>query len=162
MSQLVAGIGKLQAGSVQVKDGSAALASGVNQLYGAVKNQLQPGVSTLYDGANLLSTSVNQLYEGTKPTAKDVNTLLSGTDQLASGIGELQTGAETLSSGMKQFNDEAISKVSDFVNGDLTTITERIKATVNLAKEYNIYSDAVEGKSTSVKFIYETDGIEAE
>lgn len=162
MSQLVAGIGKLQAGSVQVKDGSAALASGVNQLYGAVKNQLQPGVSTLYDGANLLSTSVNQLYEGTKPTAKDVNTLLSGTDQLASGIGELQTGAETLSSGMKQFNDEAISKVSDFVNGDLTTITERIKATVNLVKEYNIYSDAVEGKSTSVKFIYETDGIEAE
>ena len=162
MSQLVAGIGKLQAGSVQVKDGSAALASGVNQLYGAVKNQLQPGVSTLYDGANLLSTSVKQLYEGTKPTAKDVNTLLSGTDQLASGIGELQTGAETLSSGMKQFNDEAISKVSDFVNGDLTTITERIKATVNLAKEYNIYSDAVEGKSTSVKFIYETDGIEAE
>lgn len=162
MSQLVAGIGKLQAGSVQVKDGSAALASGVNQLYGAVKNQLQPGVSTLYDGANLLSTSVNQLYDGTKPTAKDVNTLLSGTDQLASGIGELQTGAETLSSGMKQFNDEAISKVSDFVNGDLTTITERIKATVNLAKEYNIYSDAVEGKSTSVKFIYETDGIEAE
>lgn len=162
MSQLVAGIGKLQVGSVQVKDGSAALASGVNQLYGAVKNQLQPGVSTLYDGANLLSTSVNQLYEGTKPTAKDVNTLLSGTDQLASGIGELQTGAETLSSGMKQFNDEAISKVSDFVNGDLTTITERIKATVNLAKDYNIYSDAVEGKSTSVKFIYETDGIEAE
>lgn len=162
MSQLVAGIGKLQAGSVQVKDGSAALASGVNQLYGAVKNQLQPGVSTLYDGANLLSTSVNQLYEGTKPTAKDVNTLLSGTDQLASGIGELQTGAETLSSGMKQFNDEAISKVSDFVNGDLTTITERIKATVNLAKDYTIYSDAVEGKSTSVKFIYETDGIEAE
>ncbi len=162
MSQLVAGIGKLQAGSVQVKDGSAALASGVNQLYGAVKNQLQPGVSTLYDGANLLSTSVNQLYEGTKPTAKDVNTLLSGTDQLASGISELQTGAETLSSGMKQFNDEAISKVSDFVNGDLTTITERIKATVNLAKDYTIYSDAVEGKSTSVKFIYETDGIEAE
>lgn len=162
MSQLVAGIGKLQAGSVQVKDGSAALASGVNQLYGAVKNQLQSGVSTLYDGANLLSTSVNQLYEGTKPTAKDVNTLLSGTDQLASGIGELQTGAETLSSGMKQFNDEAISKVSDFVNGDLTTITERIKATVNLAKEYNIYSDAVEGKSTSVKFIYETDGINVE
>ena len=162
MSQLVAGIGKLQAGSVQVKDGSAALASGVNQLYGAVKNQLQPGVSTLYDGANLLSTSVNQLYEGTKPTAKDVNTLLSGTDQLASGIGELQTGAETLSSGMKQFNDEAISKVSDFVNGDLTTITERIKATVNLAKDYNIYSDAVEGKSTSVKFIYETDGINVE
>ena len=154
MSQLVAGIGKLQAGSVQVKDGSAALASGVNQLYGAVKNQLQPGVSTLYDGANLLSTSVNQLYEGTKPTAKDVNTLLSGTDQLASGIGELQTGAETLSSGMKQFNDEAISKVSDFVNGDLTTITERIKATVNLAKEYNIYSDAVEGKSTSVTVSY--------
>lgn len=162
MSQLVAGIGKLQTGSVQVKDGSAALASGVNQLYGAVKNQLQPGVSTLYDGATLLSTSVNQLYEGTKPTAKDVNTLLSGTDQLASGIGELQTGAETLSSGMKQFNDEAISKVSDFVNGDLTTITERIKATVNLAKDYNIYSDALEGKSTSVKFIYETDGIEAE
>lgn len=162
MSQLVAGIGKLQAGSVQVKDGSAALASGVNQLYGAVKNQLQPGVSTLYDGANLLSTSVNQLYEGTKPTAKDVNTLLSGTDQLESGIGELQTGAETLSSGMKQFNDEAISKVSDFVNGDLTTITEKIKATVNLAKEYNIYSDAVEGKSTSVKFIYETDGINVE
>lgn len=162
MSQLVAGIGKLQAGSVQVKDGSAALASGVNQLYGAVKNQLQPGVSTLYDGANLLSTSVNQLYEGTKPTAKDVNTLLSGTDQLASGICELQTGAETLSSGMKQFNDEAISKVSDFVNGDLTTITERIKATVNLAKDYNIYSDALEGKSTSVKFIYETDGINVE
>lgn len=162
MSQLVAGIGKLQAGSVQVKDGSAALASGVNQLYGAVKNQLQPGVSTLYDGANLLSTSVNQLYEGTKPTAKDVNTLLSGTDQLASGIGELQTGAETLSSGMKQFNDEAISKVSDFVNGDLTTITERIKATVNLAKDYNIYSDALEGKSTSVKFVYETDGINVE
>lgn len=161
MAELVSGIDKLKAGSVQIEDGAVKLAGGVSELYDAVKNQLQPGVSTLYDGANLLATSVNKLYEGTKTTSKDVNTLLEGTDKLASGIDELSTGADTLNTGLKQYGD-AINKVSDFTNGDLMEITEKIKSTISLAKEYRIYSDAVEGKSTSVKFIYETEGIETE
>ncbi len=161
MSELESGVNELKNGSKQVSDGAASLSAGVDTLYTSMKNQLQPGLSTLFDGANLLTTSVNLLYEGTKPTSKDVGTLLSGTDQLTSGINDLSSGADTLSAGMKQFNDEAISKVSDFVDGDLTTIVERIKSTVNLANEYTIYSDAADGKSTSVKFIYETDGIEA-
>lgn len=159
MTELTAGIAKLQAGSKQVSDGAAALSNGVNTLYMAMKNELQPGLVQLSDGANQLSDAVNKLDEGTKTTSKDVSTLLSGTDQVTSGIDKLAAGATTLSQGMTQFNDEAITKVSDFVDGDLTTIVTKIKETVNLSKDYNIYSDAAEGKSTSVKFIYETEGI---
>lgn len=157
--QLIDGVNELKAGTSQLVDGSDALSQGIRTLYGAISTELRPGVDALYQGGLLLKSAVNQLYDGTKAAVLGGNDLMSATAQVSDGINSLNDGAVRLDNGMAQFKEEAINKVSGFVEGELTEITERIKATISLANDYTIYSMAAEGKSTSVKFIYETEGI---
>ena len=72
--------------------------------------------------------------------------------QLISGITALRDGALQLSDGLKKFNEEGIRKLSDALDGDLSEISERLRATGELAKQYKSYT----GNSDSVKFIYKT------
>lgn len=144
---------------VALSDGANTLSQGIQTLYGAINTQLRPGVNELYQGGLLLQSSVNQLYSGTETAVVGGNKLNSATTQVTEGIGLLYEGSVQLDNGMAQFKDEAIDKISDFIEGDFTEIAERIKATISLANDYTIYSMAGDGKSTSVKFIYETEGI---
>ena len=72
---------------------------------------------------------------------------------------DLTDGTKTLKDGVDTFNEEGISKVSDFVDEDLAGFEDRVKGMIDMAKDYEIFSDAKEGSSTSVKFIYETEKI---
>lgn len=144
---------------VALSDGANTLSQGIQTLYGAINTQLRPGVNELYQGGLLLQSSVNQLYGGTETAVVGGNKLNSATTQVTEGIGLLYEGSVQLDNGMSQFKDEAIDKISDFIEGDFTEIAERIKATISLANDYTIYSMAGDGKNTSVKFIYETEGI---
>lgn len=156
---LTDGVNELRAGTTQLADGINTLSRGMRTLYGAVSTELRYGVNALYQGGLLLKTSINQLYDGTKTAVSGGNDLNAATKQVSEGISTLNDGAIQLDSGMSQFKEEAIDKVSGFVNGEFTEITERIKETIALANDYTIFSMAEEGKSTSVKFIYETEGI---
>lgn len=144
---------------VALSDGANTLSQGIQTLYGAINTQLRPGVNELYQGGLLLQNSVNRLYSGTETAVVGGNKLNSATTQVTEGIGLLYEGSVQLDNGMEQFKDEAIDKISDFIEGDFTEIAERIKATISLANDYTIYSMAGDGKNTSVKFIYETEGI---
>lgn len=156
---LTEGIGKLENGSAQVAQGAAILSEGMVTLHNAVTTELRPGVDKLYQGGILLRTSVNKLYEGTQTASKGGSDLVSATSQVSDGINKLSDGAVTLDNGMSQFKSEVTDKLDGEVKDILKETSERIKSTVNIANEYTIYTDAAEGKSTSVKFIYETDGI---
>ena len=63
---------------------------------------------------------------------------------------------------MKQYQDEAVSKLKDFTDNDLQEIIDRVDATVSAANDYTIFTAAADNKSTSVKFIYETAEISGE
>lgn len=153
------GISTLENGAARVEQGASALSEGMVTLHSAVSSELRPGVAQLYQGGILLRTSVAELYAGTQTAAQGGKDLLTATSQVSDGIGQLYNGSVTLDNGMAQFKSEAIDKVNDTLKNTLTEASERIKAVVKLANDYTIYSAAAEGKSTSVKFIYETDGI---
>lgn len=154
--ELGSGIDELKAGSAQVASGANELAAGLNVLSDGLSSSLRPGVDKLYQGGLLFKSSISQLYAGTSKAASGGNELNTATDKVTSGISQLYDGSVKLDDGMGRFKEEAIDKISDFVKNDLEDLLDRIKATIDAAGEYTIFSDAAEGKSTSVKFIYET------
>ena len=74
----------------------------------------------------------------------------------------MRDGALTLSDGLKQFNEQGVQKLVDAVDGDLGSLLTRVKATVDVSKDYRSFSGLSDDMSGQVKFIYRTDAIEIE
>ena len=60
---------------------------------------------------------------------------------------------------MKEFNDEGISKVVSYINGDLKDIQERAEKLQELADSYNSFAGLTENEEGNVKFIFVVDKI---
>ena len=67
-----------------------------------------------------------------------------------------------LSDGLKTFNEDGIQKIADLANDDLAGMVERIKATVNVSKNYRNFAGISDDMDGAVKFIYRTDDITAD
>lgn len=119
---------------------------------GAVK--LNSGAATLKDGTVQLKGGAATLYNG-------VLTMKDGTPALTEGVTKLRDGSMQLSDGMKQFAEQGIQKLVEFVDGDLEGFVARLKATVDVSKEYNNFSGISEDMDGKVKFIYRTEEIKA-
>lgn len=117
---------------------------------GAVK--LHSGAATLKDGTAQLKEGAATLYNG-------VLTMKDGTPALTEGVTKLRDGSMQLSDGMKQFAEQGIQKLVEFVDGDLEGFVARLKATVDVSKEYNNFSGISEDMDGKVKFIYRTEEI---
>lgn len=63
---------------------------------------------------------------------------------------------------MQEFYDEGISKIKNLADDDLTVLLDRLKALTSDEVVYDTYSGRSDGMDGSVKFIIETDEIEAE
>ena len=118
-------------------DGAAALASGASDLKDGTA-QLKDGSSKLYDG---------------------ILELKNGTPALTDGVSQLKDGAMQLNGGLKQFNEEGIQKIIDLVDGDLNGIVARLKATIDVSKNYRNFAGISDDMDGQVKFIYRTDEI---
>lgn len=119
---------------------------------GAVK--LHSGAATLKDGTAQLKEGAATLYNG-------VLTMKDGTPALTEGVTKLRDGSMQLSDGMKQFAEQGIQKLVDFVDGDLEGFVARLKATVDVSKEYNNFSGISADMDGKVKFIYRTEEMKA-
>ena len=65
-----------------------------------------------------------------------------------------------LSDGLKEFNEKGIKKITDAINGDVKDVYERVKATIDVSKNYKSFggiSDDMDGIS---RFVFKTDSIE--
>jgi len=127
---------KMEEALKQVNEGAAKISS--------LKEQL--------DRYNVFYRGLRSYTEGVADAASGAKTLERTMPQLISGITALRDGAMQLSDGLKKFNEEGIRKLSDALDGDLSEISERLRATGELAKQYKSYT----GNSDSVKFIYKT------
>ena len=143
--KLLAGTQKLQAGVAQLHDNSA---------------PLMAGVTSLKDGGSQLASGVSQLASGANQVADGAGTLSNGTQTLLDGANTLADGNQTLADGMQEYKEEAIDKLTDLFNGDISGVTDRIDAMSNLAKEYNSFAGISDGVSGTTKFIIETEGID--
>ena len=120
------------------------------------------GADKLNSGAGELKDGTAQLRDGAQTLYNGILTLKDGAPALVEGVTQLKDGAMELSDGMKRFNEEGIQKLIDFIDGDLTSIATRLKATMDVSNDYCNYSGISDDMSGQVKFIYRTDEISAE
>lgn len=130
-------------------------------------------VDTFVKGVNQYTAGVDSAYAGSKTLASGASQLASGASQLKNGISQLQAGAKTLKSGsdalasgakslldgLNQYNDEAISKLTN--NEKITTLQDAADLFTVIeenADDYNNYSGISEGTDGSVKFVYKVEG----
>ncbi len=143
---------------------TAGVDTALQQLTGTKEN---PGFKYLYDGINAYTDGVAQLSSKVSLYAGSMKEFNNGAGELSSkaaalpdGVKQLQDGSMRLSSGIKQLNDEGIQKLVSAVDGDLGGLVARMKAVVDVSKDYKSFTGLADGYDGNVKFIYKTDGIE--
>jgi putative membrane protein len=125
-------------------DGVATAANGCAELYA--------GATALSDGTGELKRGASDLYDG-------VGELKDGVDAFVDGISQLKDGAGELSDGLVKFNEEGIQKIVDAVDGDVNGLIDRIKATVEVSRNYRNFSGIREDMDGKVTFIYRIEEI---
>ncbi len=116
------------------------------------------GVATAAQGASDLNTGIltlkngtSSLLGGTKELNAGINKLKGAAPALIDGVAQLKDGSVKLSDGLGEFNEKAVQKLVDAVDGDLGKLATRLKGMVNVSK----------GEEKPVKIIYRTEKIEA-
>ena len=111
------------------------------------------GVKDAADGGAKVNAGAKQLKDGTAE-------LKSGVSQLVPGVEKLSDGSKQLADGIKELNDKGISKLTGLAGDDLRNLVDRVKATVDVSKNYKSFAGISDGADGSVKFIYKTDEVE--
>lgn len=177
-------LASLSAGSGSLPEGEAAQAAQAQAAAGiqALKGQLDAyhtfyigltqyttGVASAKAGADALSegsAGLKQgsagLYEGAGELYDGIVTLKGGAPALTEGVTTLRDGAKRLSDGIKEFNEEGIQKLVDAVDGDISSLMARIKASVDASKTYESFSGRSDEMDGQVKFIYRTEAVKEE
>lgn len=153
------GAAGVAAGSASLQKGTETLQAGAKKLHDN-SSTLNAGLTTLKDGGSQLASGVSQLASGANQVADGAGTLSNGTQTLLDGANTLADGNQTLADGMQEYKEEAIDKLTDLFNGDISGVTDRIDAMTNLAKEYKSFAGISDGVSGTTKFIIETQGID--
>ncbi len=141
----------LAQGLATIDENTSTLVDGTGEL-AASAGKLIDGINTLQEGTTELSTGLSTVNTST-------NTLYSASTQLADGSKTISEGMATLTDGIQEFNDEAISKISNYVNIDLKNIVDRVESLNDLSKDYINFSMIDEKMNGNVKFILMTDSI---
>lgn len=164
-NQITAALKQAASGAAEISSLKASLDSyhtfytGLNQYTAGVAaakkgaDQLNTGAAKLKSGASELNSGMSTLYNG-------IHELSSGAPALQGGVTELRNGAMKLSEGLKEFNEKGVQKLIDAVDGDLGGLLTRVKATIDVSKNYQSFSGIADDMDGQVKFIYRTDAIE--
>lgn len=164
--------------SEEVQSKLAAASEGVQSLI-TLKSQLDSynafyiglltytdGVSTVADGASKLSSGAASVKSGADQLSKgagDLNTgikkMQDGIPALIDGITKLRDGSLELSDGLTEFDEKGISKIVNAFDGDLASLTERMKALKSVSQNYKAFSGIPDNMDGQVKFFFRTDGI---
>lgn len=100
-----------------------------------------------------IGTQINTLVDGISTLDLGLAQLNDGSIKLLSGASQLSDGSNSLAEGMTEFDEQAIQKLCNYINGDIKDLTERIKALKKLAEEYNTFTKLNDGDTGNTKFI---------
>lgn len=119
------------------------------------------GTVQLREGAEQLLGGANDLYNGTEELYDGVGTLNEGSDALIDGVRQLRDGAEEMRDGLVKFDEEAISRITEaFDEEDADLLIDRLRAMVNVSRDYRSYAGIADDMEGNVKFIFKIEGIE--
>ena len=122
-------------------------------------NEFYKGVLAYTAGAKQAYDGSTELKNGAKELSDGANALKSGSLQLVGGVQQLTDGSKRLADGLKEFNEKGISKLTSLAGDDLGSLVTRIKATVEVSRDYKSFAGIADGTDGDVKFIYRTDEI---
>ena len=122
-------------------------------------NEFYKGVLAYTTGAKQAYDGSTELKNGAKELSDGANALKSGSSQLVGGVQQLTDGSKRLADGLKEFNEKGISKLTSLAGDDLGSLVTRIKATVEVSRDYKSFAGIADGTDGDVKFIYRTDEI---
>ena len=122
-------------------------------------NEFYKGVLAYTAGAKQAYDGSTELKNGAKELSDGANALKSGSSQLVGGVQQLTDGSKRLADGLKEFNEKGISKLTSLAGDDLGSLVTRIKATVEVSRDYKSFAGISDGTDGDVKFIYRTDEI---
>lgn len=147
------GLGALCAGNTQITTNLGTLSAGITKI--------AAGLGSASDGATQLAAGTQQLAGATPTLVGGIAQVNTGAQALASGATSASAGTQKLADGMKQFNDEGIQKIVSMYQDNIAGLGDRVKATAQAGKDYNTFSGIEQGTTGQVKFVFETDAIEA-
>lgn len=108
--------------------------------------------------------SYNVFYKGLKSYTAGVAEAKAGAvkingsmPDLIDGVKKLRDGAGELADGLKQLNEEGIQKLVDAFDGDLSELSDRLQATIDVSRDYQGFTMS---SGSGVKFIFRTEAIE--
>ena len=116
-------------------------------------DKIASGAAELKNGSEQLKDGASALYDG-------ILGLKNGTPVLVGGVSQLKDGAMQLNEGMKRFNEEGIQMIVGLVDGNLSSIAARLKATIEVSKNYRNFAGISDNMDGQVKFIYRTEEID--
>ena len=122
-------------------------------------NEFYKGVLAYTAGAKQAYDGSTELKNGAKELSDGANALKSGSSQLVGGVQQLTDGSKRLADGLKEFNEKGISNLTSRAGDDLDSLVTRIKATVEVSRDYKSFAGIADGTDGDVKFIYRTDEI---
>ena len=121
--------------------------------------QAAAGAAGLKEGSKKLADGTATLAAGAKALSEGADTLSGRMPEFKSGVDRLRDGAGDLSDGLKAFNEQAVEKLVDLINGDLKGVADRLKATATVSGNYKNYSGIADDMDGEVKFIYRSEAI---
>lgn len=108
------------------------------------------GASDLNAGMLTLKNGTSTLLGGTKELNAGISKLKGAAPALIDGVTQLKDGSVKLSDGLGEFNEKAVKKLVDAVDGDLGKLATRLKGMVRVSQD----------EDQPVKIIYRTEKIE--
>ena len=124
-----------------------------------VSNQISSLINTLYGYLTKVENGANELSNGTSQIKDGVKLLAEKTSELSSGSKSLYDGTLKLSRGINTFNESGITKLNNYVNGDVKSMQGKIEALVKLGEEYDTFTMKEDNVNGNVKMILVMDSV---
>ena len=150
------GAGQIQALKAQLDEYNK-FYTGLND-YTAGVSEAQAGAAKLAGGAAELKSGTAQLYSGTAELYSGVKKMQGSAPELIDGVQKLTDGAKELHNGIVKLNDEGIQKIIDAFDGDLSGLSDRLKALRDMADS----ELTLGGLKEQPRFIYKSEGCGAD
>lgn len=127
-------------------------------------NALYQGALALGDDGTGLPAAylaATQLASGAHELNASAPLLIEGVETLSDGMQAAADGSEKLTDGLKKFDSEGLSRIVEMLDGDVVKTVDRLQAIQDAGRAYTNFSGITPGTAGSVKFVYETEAIEA-
>lgn len=132
----------------QINAAAAQASAGAQQLL-ALRQQLD-SYNTFYMGLKAYTAGVAEAKAGAVKINGSMPDLIDGVKKLRNGAGELADG-------LKLLNEEGIQKLVDAFDGDLSELSDRLQAVIDVSRDYQGFTMS---NGNGVKFIFRTEAIE--